>query len=231
MVALKTNWTRVGSLLKEHFGKPHLTETDLFMLLIKTILSQNTTDTNSSEAFRRLEGRFEITPRRLAKADVGAIKECIEVAGLGNVRAQRLKEVSRMVEEKFAGDLHPLYELPLEEGRAMLLEIPGVGEKSADVVLALGARQPTVPVDTHLFTIARRLSLTGSRRYREVREAYERLIPPRERAMGHLLFIQLGKEICTARSPKCPLCPLRDLCPKIGVESPRLNRPSLSRKG
>jgi endonuclease-3 len=101
----------------------------------------------------------------------------------------------------------------VEEARSLLLSLPGVGFKTADVVLAFSAEAPVMPIDTHLFTLARRLGVSDSKDYDEVRAAYERLIPEEGRAEAHLLLLNLGKKHCSARNPKCHKCPVRRLCP------------------
>ncbi len=111
-------------------------------------------------------------------------------------------------------------EKPLDEARQSLMKLPGVGPKTVDVVLAFSAGKPVVPVDTHLFTVARRLKISDSNRYEDVRAAYERLIPEDLRAEGHLLLLNLGKKYCLARNPKCGVCPIRSLCPSYSGAKP-----------
>lgn len=188
-----------------------------FEILTRTILSQNTTDINADRAFDRLKERFEVKAKVLAEAAIESIRECIGVAGLGNIKARRIKEVSALVESRFGGDLSKVLSLPLEEARAALIEIPGIGDKTTDVVLVFAGGRPVIPVDTHLFTVGRRLGVVKSKRYDEARKALEMLIPPERRGTAHLLLLNHGKEICTARKAWCSRCPINRLCMKISV--------------
>lgn len=200
--------------LREAFGPMRHRPEDPFELLVAAILSQHTSDINSERAFERLKRALgEIKPEVLAKTSEGEISKHIECAGLAKVKAKRLKQVSRRIVEDFGGSLLKVLDRPREEARSLLLKLPGVGYKTADVVLAFSAGAPVVPVDTHLFTLARRLKIVDSQDYERVREAYERLIPEGERAEGHLLLLNLGKKYCQARNPKCFECPIRKLCP------------------
>lgn len=191
---------------------------DPFEVLVATILSQNTSDVNSHSAFKELKKAMRLTPEVLAKKPLRKIRRAIRVAGLADIKAKRLQEASKVILRELGGDFSKVFNAPPEEVRNFLLSLPGVGEKTADVLLVFGGGIPVVPVDTHLFTIGKRLRLSASSRYQDVRTAYERLIPPRKRAEAHVLFIELGKKYCTARNPKHEICPLLDLC-LTGLES------------
>ncbi|RLI35826.1 endonuclease III [Candidatus Bathyarchaeota archaeon] len=204
-------------ILRETFGPMRHSLEDPFELLVATILSQNTSDVNSRRAFRNLKVKLgKLTPSRLASLSERELARLIKVSGLANVKARRIRQASKAILEKFEDDFSRGLKGNPEAVRAFLTSLPGVGEKTADVILAFGKGAPVVPVDTHLFTVASRLGIASSRNYREVREAYERLIPESERAEGHLLLLNLGKVYCQARKPKCSLCPIRRLCPTGG---------------
>ena len=125
------------------------TKRDPFETLIVTIISQNTADRNTARAFERLSNRFEIKPEVLANAETSQIEEALKTAGLYRNKAKTINIVSRIILEKFHGSLQPILALPLEEARETLMALPGVGPKTADVVLLFSAKQSTVPVDTH----------------------------------------------------------------------------------
>lgn len=207
--------------LRKNYGRSRIPQAPLFPLLVKTILSQNTTDTNRDQSYRQLTKRFSLTSASLARADVKEIEGRIKVGGLGSIKATRLVKAAAFVENELKGQLEEVVKLPKLKARELLMKIPGVGPKTADVILAFGAEVPTVPVDTHLFTIGGRLGLSNSKRYDDVQRAYEDLIPEEERIEAHLLFIKLGKQICTARHPFCSKCPITMLCPKRGVLNSR----------
>ncbi|RLI06061.1 endonuclease III [Candidatus Bathyarchaeota archaeon] len=199
--------------LEKHFGKVDWNLEDPFKLLVATILSQHTSDKNSYEACKRLEEKFEVKPEVLAKKSNQEIERLIMPAGLWKIKAKRIKEVSKKILEIFDGDFSRVFNLPLEDARKILLSLPGVGEKTADVLLVFSGQMPVVPVDTHLFTLARRLGISDSEKYEDVKLAYEKLIPPNKRGEAHLLLLNLGKRYCVARKPKCKNCPIMKLCP------------------
>lgn len=216
-LASKRRWmARVLRKLRQAFGSMKHRLEDPFELLVATILSQHTSDINSERAFQRLkEALGTITPSLLAQTPEKEITRHIRCAGLAKVKARRLKEVSRLIMERLGGDLSKVLGNP-QEARRFLMSLPGVGFKTADVVLAFSARLPVIPIDTHLFTLARRLQISSSSNYEEVKEAYERLIPEADRAEAHLLLLNLGKKYCLARNPRCERCPIRELCPTSG---------------
>ena len=199
--------------LKKHFGCVGFELEDPFKLLIATILSQHTSDKNSIKAFNSLERRVGVKPEVLADAKVDVIGEAIRSAGLWRVKAKRIKEVSKTVLKEFSGDLSKVFSQSLEEARKSLLKLPGVGKKTADVVLVFSGGMPVFPVDTHLFTLAKRLKISDAKDYESVREAYEKLIPPAIRGKAHLLLLNLGKKYCVAGKPKCWGCPIKRFCP------------------
>ena len=133
---------------------------DPFKNLIITVLSQNTSEINCVRAYEGLAARFDVKPEVLANADLNMIKEAIRRGALYNLKAKRIKEISRVVLEKFNGDLNSVLTLPKEEAKKRLMELPGVGEKTADVLLSsrYGYREVYV-VDTHIGRIAKRLGL------------------------------------------------------------------------
>jgi len=184
-----------------------------FEVLISTILSQNTNRNNTTKAFERLKKRFKITPQELASADVEEIKKCIKPAGLYKVKGQRIKKIAQIIWEDYEDDLNRILNLPLNKARKKLLSLPGVGKKTADVVLSFSAGRGTFPVDRHIDRIARRLKLVKERAgYEEIRRFFERIIPREERIKVHLLLINFGRSICRARSPRCEICPVKEHC-------------------
>ena len=214
LAARRRRMAEILEKLRERFGPMRHRLEDPFELLVAAILSQHTSDVNSERAFERLEEAVgRLSPRVLAGMGEGEIAKHIRCAGLAKVKAARLKQVSKKIVEEFNGSLSKVLKKPVEEARRLLLGLPGVGFKTADVVLAFSAEAPVIPIDTHLFTLARRLEVSDSKDYDEVRAAYERLIPEGGRAEAHLLLLNLGKKYCSARNPKCHECPVRRLCP------------------
>lgn len=189
---------------------------DPFRVLIRTILSQNTSYKNELKAYRALEARVGITPEALARADLSVIEECVRPAGQHRQRARRLKEIARLVLERYGGDLWPLLtEEPVEEAKEELMSLPGVGRKTADILLLFCARRHVFPVDRHIMRITARLGLVKPpASYEAVRSLFEQALDtPEELLFAHLAIIRLGREICQARRPRCQACPLADICP------------------
>ncbi len=205
--------------MEEKYGKywwpveyPKDVSSDPFKNLIITVLSQNTSEVNCVRAYRGLMAEFEVKPEVLANADLTRIKNAIRSGGLYNVKSKRIKELSEVVLKKFNGNLTPILALPKEEARKKLMELPGIGDKTADVLLTSqhGYHEVFV-VDTHMERIAKRLGLVKENaKYGEIQEAIKRFIPKDERTCG--LFWLLAKYTCRAQSPKCRECPLIKIC-------------------
>lgn len=188
-----------------------------FETLIVTIISQNTADRNTQRAFENLSKQFEITPEALAKAEASQIEECLKVGGLYRSKTKTIQSVSRIILENFGGSLKPVLSLPLEEARKVLTKMPGVGPKTADVVLLFSANQPTIPVDTHVNRVSKRLGLAPERgNYEVVRSSLQTLYSPKDYLAVHLLLIAHGRQYCKARHPLCQECPVNTYCPNEG---------------
>ena len=187
---------------------------DPFETLIVTIISQNTADVNTEKAFEALAKRFEITPQALVTAEVGEIEACLHVAGLYKNKAKAIKAVAGIVVKKFGGSLVPILVLPLDEARAALMSLPGVGPKTADVVLLFSVNQPTIPVDTHVNRVSKRLGFAPvDAGYDGVRLSLQSLFDQKDYLAVHLLLISHGRKFCKARRPLCHQCPVYDYCP------------------
>src|SRR5208283_5400668 len=191
---------------------------DPFETLVITIISQNTADINTERAFESLSKQFEVTPQALSKAETSQIEACLHVGGLYKSKAKTIQAVSKIILEKFHGSLKPILSLPLEEARKTLTEMPGVGPKTADVVLLFAANQPTIPVDTHVNRVSKRLGLAPTKGgYEEVRLSLQSLFDPKDYLAVHLLLIAHGRKYCKARQPLCPDCPVNAYCPLNGL--------------
>lgn len=191
---------------------------DALSELVEVILSQHTSDTNAARAFAQLRRTFP-TWAALLEAPVEQVVEAIRPAGLANVKAPRLQAVLRAVQAQHGRlSLDHLADWPLDEARAALLALPGVGPKSAACVLLFSLGLPALPVDTHVHRVATRLGLlpprTNAARAHVLLEA---LVPPPERYACHVALITHGRQTCHARRPACAACPLADLCPSAQV--------------
>lgn len=207
---------KILEILRRSFALPEwlTSNMDPFETLIVTIISQNTADKNTERAFESLSGKFPITPEALANADTKEIEECLKPAGLYRNKAKVIKEVSRIILERYNGSLNQILERPFEESRKTLMELPGVGPKTADVVLLFSGGKPTIPVDTHVERVSKRLGLAPKNGgYEEVRKALQNIFKPEDYLDAHILLISLGRKYCRARNPRCGECILRILCP------------------
>jgi endonuclease-3 len=205
--------------LQQNLAQPRWVKSrkDPFETLVTTILSQNTADRNTARAFEALSNRFEITPETLAKASLPEIEDAIRPAGLYKSKANAIKRAAVTILEKYHGTLQPLLSLPLEDARKALMLFPGVGPKTADVVLLFSAKKPTVPVDTHVNRVAKRLGFASSSGgYEVVRKNIEALFYPNDYLSVHVLLIAHGRKTCKARHPLCNECPVNTYCPTKG---------------
>ena len=187
---------------------------DPFKNVVVTILSQNTTEANCIRAYRGLASRFEVTPWSLARADEEELGEAIRSGGLYRVKARRIKQFSRAVLDDYGGDLSPILGMPKEEAKERLMELPGIGDKTADVLLTTRySYREVIPVDTHMDRLAKRLGIVEPNAgYEDTQRALISFIPEaiRERASG-LLWL-LAKHTCKAGRPRCSECPIAGLC-------------------
>lgn len=210
-------WIEVESVLKSEAPSMDLDEyVDPFKNLIIGILSQNTSDANCTKAYIGLTKRFEIMPKALAEANIEEIRESIRPGGLYNLKSKRIKEFSRAVLEKFGGDLTELTRLPKEKAREELLELPGIGPKTADVWLSVCSGRGVMAVDTHIDRVAKRLGVVApDATYEQVKEGLEEIFPPEQRLRAHELLIRLGRDYCKPIQPSCETCPVAELCRRI----------------
>jgi len=190
--------------------------------LIATILSQNTSARNSAPAFERLKRTFR-TWDAVAGAPVSAIARVIRSAGLANVKAPRIKKILRAVRaDRGRMSLGFLKTLPVEDAKKYLACLPGVGPKTVACVLMFGFALPVLPVDTHVLRVSKRLGLippkTGAEKAHEI---LQRRVPDRLVYPFHVLLIEHGRNVCTARRPDCPRCVLNRICPSGNLPRPR----------
>jgi len=181
--------------------------------LVSTILSQNTNDSNRDRAFEALRRQFP-TWEEVRDADPQAVVAAIRTAGLANQKGPRIQQVLRQISsERGSFDLSFLRDLPLEEARAWLTKFKGVGPKTAAIVLLFSLGRPAFPVDTHIYRVTGRIGLRPEKMpVEEAHRRLEKLFQPDAYYAAHLNIIRLGREICQARKPDCPRCPLRGLC-------------------
>jgi endonuclease-3 len=182
--------------------------------LVCTILSQNTTDAARDRAFDSLRAAYP-TWEAVAAAPVADVEDRIRVCGLANQKAPRIQGALRAIEERTGGplELDFLRDMPVEEARAWLTSIDGIGVKTASIVLLFAFEKPALPVDTHVHRVAGRLGLIPAAMSAEkAHAALEALVDPDDYLAFHMALIRHGREVCRARRPACGACALADLC-------------------
>lgn len=221
MEQVKTSITvkQVLTLLKQEYGVPEWKpDRAPISVLVQTILSQNTSDINSTRAFESLLASFG-SWESVANADVEAIERAIKCGGLGGVKARCIKQVLREIERKRGKlELDFLGRLPLSEARDWLEQLPGVGVKTASCVLLFSLGMTALPVDTHILRVAKRLGLINSSQSAvKAHELLGKLVPWQDVYQFHILMIEHGRVVCQARHPLCQNCVLKEMCPNYTV--------------
>jgi endonuclease-3 len=214
MKNLKTRAIAIHERLTEAFGEP-IWRTPLPAIdeLVSTILSQNTNDINRDRGFNALRAKFP-TWEAVRDAKAEDVINAIRPAGLANQKGPRIQQVLRAIsEERGALSLDFLADLPVEEARAWLTKFNGVGPKTAAIVLCFSLNMPAFPVDTHIYRVSGRIGLRPEKMTVEQAHPHlESVFPPETYYAAHLNLIRLGREVCSARKPNCPKCPIIKLC-------------------
>jgi endonuclease-3 len=205
---------KVIQLLKQEYGEHNYRDRrDPIDALVETILSQNTTDKNSSMAFASLKKAY---PRweSVLEADTRSIKKAIHSGGLPGIKARRIKHVLGEIKRRRGKlTLDFLSEMPADDAAAFLRSIKGIGPKTASVLLIFRFNKPVMPLDTHNLRVAKRLGLIPQKMSSEkAHQLMNNLVPDKEKRSLHINFIIHGRTVCTARNPKHELCVLKNLC-------------------
>jgi len=194
---------KIVELLKRDYPQTFFSRQKPFNVLISTILSQRTKDENTIKASEKLFSKFP-TAKKIANGDISKIKKLIKESGFYNVKAKRIKEVSRILLEKYDG------KVPHELDK--LLELPGVGRKTANCVLVYGFNIPAIPADTHIHRISNRLGIVKTRTPEQTEHELMRKIPRKYWINLNELFVKHGQTICSPIKPKCDKCSISKLC-------------------
>lgn len=205
--------THIHNLLVEEYGEPSPGDYDPVDTLVSTIISQNTNDTNRDTAFDRLRERFP-TWQAVRDAPTGAVEEAIRPAGLAPTKAPRIQQALwHITAEAGHLSLDFLADMPVEEARDWLLNIKGVGPKTAAIVMLFALGMPAFPVDTHVHRVTRRLGLIPEDASREkAHDLLEDDTPEEIYYPFHINLITHGRQVCHARTPECGRCVLQDAC-------------------
>ena len=176
---------------------------DPFKILIGTILSARTRDETTTNVIKMLFSRFK-NPYELSRANLKEIKEIIQKIGFYNVKATRIKEVSKILVDKYNGNVPSNIE--------DLLTFPGVGRKTANCVLVYGFRKPAIPVDVHVHRISNRIGIVNTKKPEETEIVLQKSIDRKYWTAVNETFVVFGQNICLPIKPKCNLCRLTKLC-------------------
>ncbi|PKK39067.1 Endonuclease III [Clostridiaceae bacterium JG1575] len=196
---------RIFEVLAQRYPDAHcelLHETP-FQLLISTVLSAQTTDVQVNKVMPAVYERLPDAKAWLSLS-LGEIEETIKSIGLYKSKARHIYALVRMLLEEWGGEVPRT----LEE----LTKLPGVGRKTANVVLANAYGVPSIAVDTHVFRLANRIGIAHEKNVAKTEAALQKALDPDLWIQAHHLLIFHGRALCTARSPKCDLCPIRDDC-------------------
>ena len=187
-----------------------------FELLVSVVLSAQATDVSVNKATARL---FPVanTPQALVKLGEQGVKEYVKTIGLFNTKAKNLIALSRQLLERHGGEV--------PRAREALEALPGVGRKTANVVLNTAFGEPTIAVDTHIFRVANRTGLAPGKTVRAVEDGLLANTPEEFRKNAHHWLILHGRYVCKARLPECPRCPIRDLCERSEEHTSELQSP------
>ncbi len=174
-----------------------------FQLLVAVVLSAQSTDAGVNKATRRLFNKVR-TPEDMLELGEDGLKEYIKTIGLYNTKAGNLIKACVLLVERHGG--------VVPEDRKALEALPGVGRKTANVILNTAFGQPTIAVDTHIFRVANRTGIAPGENVAEVENRLLRLVPEEFRKDAHHWLILLGRYTCIARKPRCPSCLIANLC-------------------
>ena len=214
MTNIQQRALQIHKTLLEAFGEP-IWRNPLPAIdeLVSTILSQNTNDVNRDRAFDALRAKFP-TWEAVRDAKEKDVIEAIKPAGLANQKGPRIQQVLKEItKERGSLDLSFLKGLSVEDARNWLTKFNGVGPKTAAIVLCFSLDMPAFPVDTHVYRVTGRIGLRPEKMTVEQAHPHlESVFPPETYYAAHLNIIRLGREVCNARKPLCPKCPVRELC-------------------
>lgn len=177
----------------------------VFHLLLAVVLSAQTTDVSVNKVTPELFKKYE-TPKQLAQADEKEVAEIIRIIGMYRTKSKNIINLAKMLVEKYDGIV--------PESDEELVKLPGVGRKTANVVMAVGFGHQRIAVDTHVFRVSNRIGLVNESDVLKTELALMKTIPENRWTKTHHSLIFHGRRCCTARNPKCDECVIKDLCKK-----------------
>ncbi len=200
--------------LEQVYGRPRMiSRFDPMEELVSCILSQHTSDANSFPAFTRLREHF-VDWDAVAHAPAPELADVIRGAGLANQKTKSIQACLREIKQRTGEySLESLRGMSMQDARQWLMSLPGVGPKTAAIVLCFAFGQPAIPVDTHVYRVSWRLGLIPEKLGEgKAHDELLRLVPPELAFRFHVALIQHGRKVCRAPKPLCPNCGISDLC-------------------
>lgn len=176
---------------------------DPYRVLIRTILSQRTKDVNTDKATNNLFSKYK-NINEVVDAPIDDIEKLVKSAGFYRVKSSRIKEVSLILLDQFGG--------VVPNNINELLELPGVGRKTANCVLVFAFQEPAIPVDTHVHRISNRWGIVNTKDPDKTEEELMKIVPKKLWIELNDLMVQFGQTICKPTHPQCPKCPITNLC-------------------
>ena len=219
----KAKYAPIAAALADVYGKLDWSRNlDGMDELISCILSQSTNDTNRDRGFARLKERFP-TWKDVHFAELDDLIEAIRPAGLANQKAPRIQDVLAVIHDQ-VGEyrIDFLDDLSIEEAKAWLVSLKGIGPKTAAIVLCFAYGRPAFPVDTHIFRVSKRLGFLPEKlSANDAHPVMEAIAPAEDYYQFHIQLIQHGRDTCHARKPACERCPISDHCDFFVAEAAR----------
>ena len=205
MLLKKTQSLKLIEKLNNSFKNPQtsLKYRNKFTLLISVVLSAQCTDTNVNNVTKKIYKKY-YTPKHFADLGIVKIKKMIKSIGLFNTKAKNLYNISKILIKKHQGTVPSNFE--------DLIDLPGVGRKTANVVLNVAYNLPTVAVDTHVFRVSNRTGLTSGKNPDQVENQLLKILPNKYLKKAHNLILLHGRYICKSRNPLCGKCVIKKIC-------------------
>lgn len=209
----QAKYRRIAPTLETLYGRKPWQRHDGMDELISCILSQSTTDANRDRGFDALKTQYP-TWAEVHHAPLSELVATIRPAGLANSKAPYIQgSLAQIYEQRGEYNIDFIEALPVDEAKKWLQSLPGVGPKTAAIVLCFGYNRPAFPVDTHVHRVGKRLGLLPQKiSANKAHEHMEAIVPPEEYYAFHMQMIYHGRALCKARNPQCDECPLQAEC-------------------
>lgn len=201
---------------EKEFIVSHVLNKSLFEFIVATVLSQNTSDKNALKALNNLKKLLngDVSPERIVKLSHEELLEAVKPAGMQEARSRIIKDLAEFFvdENRVKSLIDEINSGDIEYARLVLKSLPGVGDKTADIILLMYFGKPTFPVDTHIARITLRLTGSVKKNYADIRRFWMKVLDPKDYLVTHLLLINHGRKTCKSKKPLCNKCLLKTLC-------------------